>query len=412
VGLPGAAEKAAAVRRQVAEFLGQFVLPLVQGGEMRVGKPISIAEIVDFEQGLGYATEELVAVDDARTAVLADVVVRPPALVLDADELHLAAAVHNLLFLCHPRTDSWLVTGRAEQKVIDTSLHFARRPLTGNRTRVLARHSLLHNVFDVTRTDIKLSWWTGSASFLGQRPPSRLKAWRSVRRVREETTLARYDELLGSPEIAPVITSLLRRSPLTQLLSMGRDGPALQWEDVVFLLRDPELARAISYHAVHAGDTQSMVAAPARFAAAFEQLLERNPREPDVRTVAAFLVHLNALFAMAETKQRDLKAKSPLLEAVLSADRAGQRPRGLATFFALPSALARVDPRVAEPPGLREESALFARWTAHRDQVFEGVGEAVIESLTARLRRHMTAVLESPKEPVITEHHGASSEPG
>lgn len=396
--------------RQVADFLEHFVLPLVKGGEMRVGKPISSSEIVAFEQGLGHASVPLVAVDDARVEVLADVVVRPPSLVFDADELHLAAAVHNLLFLCHPRTESWMVTGRAERKVIDTALHFARRPLSGNRTRVLSRHSLVHNLFDVARTDIKLSWWTGSASFLGQRPPGRLSRWKSVRRVREEQTVARYEELLGSPEVAPVITSLLRRSPLTQLLSMGRDGPALQWEDVVFLLRDPELARAISYHATRPADARDMVAAPARFAGAFEQLLERNPREPDVRAVAAFLVHLNALLALGEMKDRDLAAKSALIESVLSPERAGQRPRGLATFFALPSALARVDPRLAEPPGLREESALAARWDVHRAQVLESVGEAVVETLSGRLRRHLTGVLESPKRPDSLD--GAANEPG
>ncbi len=72
----------------------------------------------------------------------------------------------------------------------------------------------------------------------------------------------------------------------------------------------------------------------------------------------------------------------------------------------------RVDPRLAEPPGLREESALSARWDAHRTQVLESVGEAVVESLAGRLRRHLTAVLESPKQPEIAGHHGASTEPG
>ena len=48
--------------RQVGEFLEHFVLPLVNGGPMRVGRPISHAELVDFEQGLPYASEELVAV--------------------------------------------------------------------------------------------------------------------------------------------------------------------------------------------------------------------------------------------------------------------------------------------------------------------------------------------------------------
>jgi len=112
-----------------------------------------------------------------------------------------------------------------------------------------------------------------------------------------------------------------------------------------------------------------------------------------VRAVAAFLVHLNALIALAEAGDRDHGAKSPLLSAVLSPERAGQRQRGLAAFFALPAALALVDPRLGIPPGVADDPALADRWTRHRAQVTEGVGEAIIETLAGRLRRHLTAAL-------------------
>jgi hypothetical protein len=241
--------------------------------------------------------------------------------------------------------------------------------------------------------DTKISWWTGSATFLGQRPPARLRTWRTVRRVREEQSVAGYEDLLGTVEVAPVVAALLRRAPLTQLLTMTREGPPLYWEDAVFLLRDPELARAIAYRALAGGDARQVLAAPARFAAAFEQMLERAPAEADVRAVAAFLVHLNALLALSEAEDRDLGPRSPLLSAVLSPERAGQRQRGLAAFFALPAALALVDPRLGVPPGIGEDPVLADRWTRHRSQVVEGVGEAVIETLAGRLRRHLTAAL-------------------
>jgi hypothetical protein len=146
--------------------------------------------------------------------------------------------------------------------------------------------------------------------------------------VREEKTVASYDELLGTVEVAPVVSAVLRRTPLTHLLSMSREGPPLQWEDAVFLLRDPELARAIAYAAVRGSEPRQVVAAPARLAAAFEQMLERAPPAADVRAVTAFLVHLNALLALGETGERDLGSRSPLLSAVLSPERASQRPRG------------------------------------------------------------------------------------
>jgi hypothetical protein len=376
-------------RRSVAEFLEEFVLPMVAGGEITVAKPLTATDVQHFEEDLPHATTQLVAVDEARHEVLSQLVVRPPAMVLDADELHLAASVHNLLFLVHPRIDTWTVRTKHRKRIIEHAQRFAARPLNPVRRRILARHALLHNVFDITRTDMKVSWWTGSKKFLGMTPPSRLTSWRSVRRVRQERFTATYDELLGSPDVGPVIATILRRSPLTQLLDTHPQAPPLHWEDAVFILRDPEMARAVSYWAISSTDPSRQIASPARFAAAFEQMLERKPSEQDLRVVAAFLVHLNVLMALSEEKQRDLAAKSPTLTTVLAPERAGERPRGLATFLALPNALSRVDPRLAQPPGLMDEPSLRKRWQVHRKQVIEGVGSAVIETLANRLSKHL-----------------------
>jgi hypothetical protein len=82
-------------------------------------------------------------------------------------------------------------------------------------------------------------------------------------------------------------------------------------------------------------------------------------------------------------------AKSPLISTTLSAEAAAHRPRGLATLFALPGALALVDPRLAAPPGLDDFPALARRWTIHRTQSAELLSDAVIEALAQRLRRHL-----------------------
>src|SRR6185295_8005800 len=132
-----------------------------------------------------------------------------------------------------------------------------------NRTRVLARHALLHNVFALKRRDVTVSWWTGRARFHGQRPPSRLTAWKGVRRVREDVAEVDFDELLAVPDTAPVVATLLRRTPLTQLLDSHAGAPPLHWEDAVFVLRDPELARAVAYQLVPDGPAKDVVAGPA-----------------------------------------------------------------------------------------------------------------------------------------------------
>lgn len=385
--------------RDVADFLRRFGLPLVGGGECAVGKPISATELDEMGRQLPHASVEVVAIDEARAAVLSEIVVRPPALVLDVDELNLLAAIHNLLFLAHPRAESWTITESATRRVVEAAYIFASQPLSRNRIRVLARHGLLHNLFELRRTDVRLSWWTGSASFFGQKPPNRLVRWRNLRRVREEVTVADFSQLLGEPTIAPVLITLLRRSPLTQLYTIASDGPRLHWEDAAFVLRDAEMARAVAYRSVDGDSPARKVAAPARFAAAFDQMLERGPAPADVRVVAAFLIHLSALLTLDELAatprgaRRASPGRSPLLATVLSPERAGNRPRGLSTFFALPAAAAMIDPLLAEPPGLRDEPELGALWDAHRAQAVEGVGEGVVTSLAERLRRHLHAML-------------------
>ncbi|MBT8492896.1 MAG: hypothetical protein KJO07_07525 [Deltaproteobacteria bacterium] len=382
------------MKRTVADFLDGFVLPLVAGGEMNVGKPISEPEIRMFCRDLPHASVEADKVDDARANVVAELVVRPPPLILDEDELHLAAAVHNLLYLSHPDAESWAVTKGMERRVLDTASAFAKRALTVGRRKVLARHGLLHNVFDISRTDLTIKWWTGRATFYGQEPPKRLIAWRSLRRVTQENTTASFSQLFGTELVAPVMHTLVRRTPLTILLNPLQMGAALGWEETVFLLRDAELARAVAYRAIEADNPSAVVAAPAVFASAFEQMLERNPLEPDVRAVAAFLVHLNALLAVGEADARDPR-RSALLNVVLAPDRAASRPRGLTGFFALPAAVARVDRRLAEPPGLDSDRRVAARWQQHRAQVEQDVGEAVIETLAGRLARHLTVPVAS-----------------
>lgn len=387
-------------RPHVRDFLAKFVEPLVAGGELHVTAPIPAADVARWEHELHDASVEQVAVDDARAAVLSTLVVRPPPMMLDGDELALAAGLHNALFLVHPRAELWSVSDRQRRKIIDTALSLVSQPLTRNRTRVMARHALLHNVFHLKRSDITVSWWTGRARFQGQRPSKRLTAWKGVRRVREEETVVGFDELLAVPDTAPVIATLLRRTPLTQLLDTHPGAPPLHWEDAVFLLRDAELARAVAYRLVPDAAPRDVVAGPARLAAAFEQMLERAPEEADVRAVAAFLVHLSALFCLGELHMREINAKSPLISQVLSPDAAAQRPRGLTTLFALPGALAVVDPRLATPPGIEKLPALAARWRIHRAQTAELLSDAVIDAVAQRLRRHLKHDRRDPIEVV------------
>lgn len=389
-------------REHVRSFLTRFVSPLVSGGGLHVAAPIAMEDLARWEMELDDASSELVAVDDARSVALSTLVVRPPALVLEKAELALAAGLHNALFLVHPRADQWSVSERQRRRIVDTALAMVSQPLTRVRNRVLARHALLHNVFHLKRRDTLVSWWTGRARFFGQPPPTRLTAWKGLRHVNEEVTEVGFDELLALPDAAPIVATLLRRSPLTQLLDTHAAAPALHWEDAVFVLRDRELASAVCHSLIADNRAHEVVKGPARLAAAFEQMLERAPDEADVRAVAAFLVHLCGQFCVLELDMREPLAKSPLISTVLATEGAAQRPRGLATLLSLPNALAMVEPHLAVPPGMQRMQSsdkprgkaserFAARWSVHRAQTAELLSESVIEALAQRLRRHLHA---------------------
>ncbi|MEZ4362277.1 MAG: hypothetical protein R3B48_18960 [Kofleriaceae bacterium] len=383
-------------RPSVAHHLTSFVLPLVQGGELHVGAPIPPAHLAVMQRDLDTASAEQVAVDDARIEVASLLVCRPPPLILEAEDLALTVGLYNTLAATHPHTESVFVTEGQRRRVLDAALTMVTQPLTQNRRRVLGRHALLHNLFRLERTDVTVSWWTGSARYFGQTPPARLTAWRGLRRVQEEVLTAGFDELLATTEAAPVIATLLRRTPLTQLLSAHRAAPPLHWEDAAFALRDVELARAVAYRLLPESPAREHLHGLARLAAAFEQMLERAPPRADVCAVAAFLCHVNALFCFAELQPREAHAKSALVAAALATDHAGQRPRGLATLLALPQALSVVEPVLAEPPGIAAEPQLATRWRAHRTQVAEQLGQPVIDALIGRLARHFGAPPELP----------------
>lgn len=373
-------------------FLEGFVLPLVKGGEVHVGRPITPADLDRMSGELDGATVPLVAIDDARTDALATVCARPPALVFADDELAMMVGLHDALVLAHPDADGALITDAMRRRIAGAALAMVSRPVTRDRVRVLARHGLLHNLHRLGRSDVTVSWWTGRARFYGQAPPGRLTAWPSVRRVREDVVRAGFDDLLASPEVAPVTAALLRRSPLTQLLTPAASGPPLHWEDAVFLLRDGELARAIAYATLRldgrSDETRGPIAAVARLAAAFEQMVERNPPVEDLRAVAAFLVHLAALLAIADADHEQPDKTTPLAAALAPGV---ARPRGLVTFAALPAALAVIAPEVATPPGILDEPAWRRRWDVDRAQVGDLLGDAVIASVADRLVRHLAS---------------------
>jgi hypothetical protein len=385
-------------KRSVTDFLERFALPLVAGGQLHIGTPITPSELATMGVELEQATLQSTAVDDARESVLGAHLCQPPKLLLEAEDLSLLAALHNALFLVHPDANSRLVTQRSRRRVIDASLSMASVPMTSNRSRVLGRYALFHQLFGLTRVDIALTWWTGSARFTGQQPPARLTKWSQLRRVERQEEIAGFADLLAGDDTAPIIATLVRRVPLLQLLHFSQGAPPLHWEDAAFVLRDATLARIV-LHRLAENQSEAKLW---RATAAFEQMLERTPPASDVLAVSAGLVYAETLLCIDEARVVSPTDRSPqIVKVLVTSDSSGQRPLGAATFFALPTALALVCPALAVPPGLMQLPDAWTRWQRRRAQATAALGDTAVDSLVVRLRRHLGGAADAARSIMI-----------
>jgi hypothetical protein len=118
----------------------------------------------------------------------------------------------------------------------------------------LSRHTWFARVLEMTRTDTKISWWTGSRTFLGVDPPPRLQAWPGVRRVRVAQTPRPLLDLapiaVDRLRLGDVVGRILSRTPFTDLATCSRAAPAFVWTDEVLSLVGARAGRTIALRAL------------------------------------------------------------------------------------------------------------------------------------------------------------------
>jgi hypothetical protein len=369
-----------------------FLVPLVAGGEVRVGRPIDAAMLGRVVERVAQPTGTTAAMlqrCEARLSIarrngIADLALQMPDVLLDEEAVTLAAVVHNLLFLSHPRA-----RGGAGRRASAHALAVGTRALADLSAldadapdfdaRALARHSLLSPLFRLEREDIDVSFWAGSRRFEGARPPSRLTAWPTVRRVVERRERVSFSDLLVE-EAVPLLDALLGVSPLTDLLTPTRKAPAFDFGRAMRWARRRRLLRA-ACHRLSADGLERMGGS---LLLALERWVATNPVA--ARAGIDLSMHLGALECMAALR-REPQSPAPVFERLSKGgtrlDEAG------ATFFGL--APAAVDAWHAEawPPGMMTDSALAARAQRYlRDaRVMAGAHIARAASLVATVAR-------------------------
>lgn len=226
------------------QLFPSFVAPLVLGGDVTPGKPFGGRRALRLREGATPAdTETLSHLELARVRVarkIAPVDRMQPA--PTGDEWALFALLHDLVQSTHPGFDTLLRRmGPARiLTVVEAALERIAPP--ANVGDALSRHTWFSRMFELTRTDVELHWWTGHRTFLGEDPPARLLAWPDVRRVQQLRTQLALMDLPGNKAIYNVtrfgraVTSFLRRTPLTDLATMTRATPAFVWTDATVSL--------------------------------------------------------------------------------------------------------------------------------------------------------------------------------
>ena len=257
-------------------FLGRFVLPLCEGGELHVGRPLGGEELaVLLRETELELHEENARLAEARARILRGLWLYPVEATWDDASARLAVAIHNLLCLGHPD-----LGGRRSRRarIERFTSGLLALPSPTDLDEALRRHTLCRGVLELTRTDVELDTWAAVYTFRGQAPPPRLLRWKSLRRVREERrTVSWLAEEAMSDEQLELLRLLFEASPLTALLAPTRPRPAFDLGSVAPYLRWPAVARLC----VHAYLELGLRAVGPALARAFWQIADGQTRRAD-----------------------------------------------------------------------------------------------------------------------------------
>ena len=360
------------------DWLHGFVLPLCAGGDVRVSRALGEPDLAALLVERPDAHTEL-RIAEARHQVTAELLLSAPIPELDDEALKLAVAVQNLLFLSHPAAHGTMVRKRRLEALSAWSAELVQRlePAEDARTLV-ARHSMLHHLFDLGRDDVRVSFWAGKREFRGAEPPARLLKWSTVRRVREERWRVSFlTEAVTDPLERPIVLALLSASPLTDLWEPLRLDPALEWKRLARLLGEPAIARAAADRYLSIGFAQ--LGGP--LTASLLELYNQKNAVEEARRVTRFVCHLH-LLRLLQPGGRDFV---PELQALC----AGQ-PQ-VKDFFGLFAAAQRVG--LGRPDDVASDERLTRRIDAYAAACTTVCGVARVVELEGVMSRGVQQLL-------------------
>jgi len=354
------------------EFVAEFLLPLVRGGTLLVGRPLGRRELESelqprlpaMERGRDSALRTRSALEELRqcrwrvATTLLPEVAPPP---FDEATLRLGHAVHNLLALLHPG----LAGPGAERRQARLARSAAELGALGSpqsAVEAVNRHSLLSRLSDVTRSDHVVHFWMGRQRFVGRPPPPRVVALPRLRGVKVETTTRAWLREIGVPAAGrPALLALHLASPLGEALDPLRLDPPPSWATILPVLRFPALGRIIAGRIVELGvDAAAGALAEALFRFVSRQSPGPGGQEPTSEAAAfaiRFLAHTVWLDQLYQPRDDDASIPQGGVGAAAG-------PGGGTDLAALLSASAAAAPSLVWPADVPRASDLGRAFSA------------------------------------------------
>jgi hypothetical protein len=287
-------------------FVSEFLLPLVAGGKLWVGRPIGPAELEILEQRWNDprpvrlpgrppspeddAAEELARRRALRARALLPLGRRLPA--LDAPTLRLGAAVHNILCLSHPGLIGRKVE-RTRQNITEATLPFLELGPPRTALEAVERHSLLGRLGEVVQVEHVVHTWLGERRYVGRTPPPQMLAFEGLRRVRHDRTERIWSREIGVPAGARRLwVALAAANPLAEALDPLRLDPPVSWDRLLTVLQFPPLCRVVAGRVLELG---AWTAGEALAGALFRHVSQTRAPEAmgaEARFALQFLAHV------------------------------------------------------------------------------------------------------------------------
>lgn len=383
--------------RELDAFIAEFVVPLLSGGDVWVGKPIRPRDRDLWAVELGSTRSPELAFWRLRRAQL--LVAHPELEDPDIDELSLWIGLHNLLVFEHPdRSRVWArdVTWRRLEGATRTILTLGAPETI---PELLARHIAVGAFIELLRAEVVLNTPIGEV---------RVPALEGGRRFLRAAGAAREQSVpwlpqSHAPEAERLLEDAMRTSPLTCLLNPTLAPPGFSPLSAALLFREPGWARAICY--AWASHRDWMVQGGAVMQAllpsipAATSIIPPGPSTPVQGALPAARQQLALPGAVIPTDPADVAAVTGALVhlhllKVLELDARvgfalGGREPGVLAFVALPLLLPHLGDELGEPVGPLGNDATMApvarRWTEYVDHLADLVPRSVIENLLATL---------------------------